>query len=165
MLRRHLKFGIAVALVLVTLALIFIFSLRKQTMFCSVTAMEYSVSDPGYTVAHKVLIDGTYSRRLTGKETFCGTFFISDLGLEQAETATISFVNHVGNPIFYDAYGQPVTTQIYQVWLDEKSNVTIISLFDQFSYENGRITATFSGDRFICIGNKSRTEAIKILHS
>jgi len=73
-------------------------------------AMEYSLEDEALAIPHQVEIEGTYLRRIIGRDSFQGTFYVSGVeGLEYRENnAGFSFEpGRLYSPAFMDEYGQP----------------------------------------------------------
>lgn len=136
------------------------FSIHLQEYDYSATVIEYDLEDPNYVVSHDMVIDGVYSYTLSGRKTFEGMFYISNLNMSHDMRAKITFADSIGKITFYDKVGQPITTPVYQVVIDSDNHPILIKLFDQYKDTGGNVQGVFCGRRFICTETMSREAAI-----
>lgn len=71
------------------------------------TAIEYSPVDETVAIPHQVQIEGTYYRKLIGRDYFLGTFYVSDVEhMVLSEGGTRLFISREnGSPAFPTDYG------------------------------------------------------------
>ena len=129
------------------------------------TAMEYSPVDETVAIPHEVIIEGTYNRVIFGKDTFEGTFYVSDVdGLAYCEN-NVSFriERNPGTPDFRDAYGQPHSTELFEArTLRYFRNLTVM-FADTFELRPDGSSASFNykTGHFLVLHAENREDALK----
>lgn len=134
---------------------------RNEEISWSGTAVEYRMDDMDYMAEHETAIAGTYTHNRAGKWTFEGNFWID--GLDMDLDQRVRLTSKQGEDQFYDAAGQPVSTQVYEVLQSGRS--AVVRLWDEYEADDaGRIRAAMgTGRRFICMGTLSRQDAIILM--
>lgn len=136
---------------------------HSEQISWSGAAVEYDLEDAGYQADHEVTMNGQYSFRRDGTETFEGPFLIS--GLELGKRSRITFAGGVGEAQFYDEAGQPFTAPVSQVIPLPDASGAVVLLYGQYTAEDGQIRSALEGQRFLCLGALTRQEAIDFLDS
>lgn len=162
---KNAKTGVKVMIILVLCLaawFVFLFNIHSQEQDYSATVIEYDLDNPNYVVSHNMVIDGVYSYTHSGRKTFEGKFYISNLNMSSDMRAKITFADSIGKVTFYDKAGQPITTPVYQVVIDSDNHPILIKLFDQYTDTGGNVQGAFCGRRFICVETMSREAAIDL---
>lgn len=137
-------------------------STHSQDYAISATVIEYDLDDPADAVSHELVMDGVYSYTHSGRKTFEGMFYISNLNMSDDMRAKITFEDSIGEITFYDKAGQSMTAPVYQVVIDSDNHPILIKLFDQYQDTGGNVQGVFCGRRFICAETMSREAAIDL---
>ena len=129
------------------------------------TAMEYSPVDERIAIPHEVVIEGTYYHKILGKDSFQGTFYVSDVqGMEYCEgNASLSIGSrNAGPPTFRDEAGQHNTTELFAVYCTQYFNDVAVLFADTYEVEENSISATanYSTGNFLVLNAQSREEAL-----
>ena len=92
---------------------------HSEEVAWSGTAVEYRMDDMDFAADHEAVIQGTYIWNRAGKRTFEGSFWIDGLDIDPDGRAKLTLENkatqYYERTQFYDAAGQPVVTQVYDV--------------------------------------------------
>lgn len=128
-------------------------------------AVEYHYDDMDFTEDHEAVIAGTYTWNRAGKGTFEGSFWIDGLDIDPGGRAKLTLgstkTHYDERAQFYDAAGQPVTTQVYDVLWGAGGQGAVVRLWDEYTKDAEGCHAAFGrGWRFLCVGEMSRTDAI-----
>ena len=129
------------------------------------SAMEYSPVDERVAVPHEVVIEGTYYRKILGKDTFQGTFYVTDVqGMEYSENnASLSVSRRSwGPPTFRDEAGQPHTTELFAIYCTRYFHELAVLFADTYEiHENGiSATANYSTSHFLVLNTENREDSI-----
>lgn len=138
---------------------------HSEEVSWSGTAVEYHADDADYAAAHEAVIAGTYTWNRAGKRTFEGSFWIDGLDIDPDGRAKLTLeskkTHYDERAQFYDAAGQPVTTQVYDVLWGVGGQGAVVRLWDEYYAEDADATFAFGqGRRFLCVGTLSRADAI-----
>lgn len=136
---------------------------RQSRVFRANRLIEYDLEDSNYAVHHDIVMHGVYSYTRSGRKTFEGTLYISDLTMSPDMRAKMTFADSIGEITFYDTAGQLITTPVYQVVIDPDGHPVVIKLFDQYKNTGETVQGLFYGRRFICAETLSRAAAIEYL--
>ena len=131
------------------------------------TAVECRTDDMDFAEDREAVIQGTYTWNRAGKRTFEGSFWIDGLDIDPDGRAKLTLENkeiqYYERTQFYDAAGQPVVTQVYDVLWGVGGQGAAVRLWDEYAEDaKGRHAAFSQGRRFICIGEMSRTDAMTL---
>lgn len=131
-------------------------------------AVEYHSDDMDFAEDRVAVIAGTYTWNRAGKGTFEGSFWIDGLDIDPDGRAKLTLeskkTHYDERAQFYDAAGQPVTTQVYDVLWGTGGQGAVVRLWDEYTKDaEGRRAAFGQGRRFLCIGTLSRTDAIILM--
>lgn len=138
---------------------------HSEEVSWSGTAVEYRMDNMDFAEDHEAVIRGTYTWNRAGKRTFEGSFWIDGLDIDpdgRTKLTLESKKSHYDERVqFYDAAGQPVTTQVYDVLWGVGGQGAVVRLWDEYTRDaKGSYAAFGQGQRFICIGTLSRRDAI-----
>ena len=125
---------------------------------------EFSLAADGAVAEHEIVIDGTYSTILFLKDSFWGTFYVSDVeGL--TETMRVNWElepSRWHHAYFQDYAGQPHSTEIVKLFFDR--NFENVALQFATKYEKNGDTLKIAADNdksnFLVIGAKNKEEAL-----
>ena len=128
------------------------------------TAIEYSPVDETVAIPHEVIIKGIYNRVIFGKDTFEGTFYISDVeGLTYLEN-NVSFriERNPGTPDFRDAYGQPHSTELFEAHASRYFRNLTVMFADTFEKRPDGSSASFNYNtgHFLVLHAQNREDAL-----
>lgn len=131
------------------------------------TAIEYSLTDEAVAVPHEVFIEGKYYTKLLGKDSFTGTFYVSDIkNLDIDMQAEFEFEPRFRyyNPQFGYPLQLPKITEIGVVFFDRNFNSLAFQLAYEYIEKAGGISMSCRDDEsnFIVLGTNDRDEALKI---
>ena len=140
---------------------------HSEEVSWSGTAVEYRMDDMDFAEDHEAVIRGTYTWNRAGKRTFEGDFWIDGLDIDPDGRAKLTLeskkTHYDERTQFYDAAGQPVVTQVYDVLWGVGGQGAAVRLWDEYAEDaKGRHAAFSQGRRFICIGEMSRTDAMTL---
>jgi hypothetical protein len=138
---------------------------HSEEVSWSGTAVEYRMDNMDFAEDHEAVIRGTYTWNRAGKRTFEGDFWIDGLDIDpdgRTKLTLESKKSHYDERVqFYDAAGQPVTTQVYDVLWGVGGQGAVVRLWDEYTRDaKGSHAAFGQGQRFICIGTLSQRDAI-----
>lgn len=138
---------------------------RSEEVAWSGTAVEYRMDDMEFAADREAIIQGRYTWNRAGKGTFEGDFWIDGLDIDPGGRAKLTLeskrTHYDERAQFYDAAGQPVTTQVYDVLWGAGGQGAVVRLWDEYIKDAEGSHGTFGqGRRFLCIGTLSRTDAI-----
>ena len=128
------------------------------------TAIEYSPVDETIAIPHEVILEGTYNRVIFGKDTFEGTFYISDVeGLENIpNNVSFRIVRSPGTPDFRDAYGQPHGTELFEAHASRYFRNLTVMFADSFEKRPDGSSASFNYNtgHFLVLHAQNREDAL-----
>lgn len=138
---------------------------HSEEVSWSGAAVEYHSDDMDFAEDHEAVIAGTYTWNRAGKRTFEGSFWIDGLDIDPDGRVKLTLeskkTHYDERAQFYDAAGQLVTTQVYDVLWGAGSQGAVVRLWDEYTKDaEGGHAAFGQGRRFLCIGTLSRTDAI-----
>lgn len=159
---RGFIFGFAVVILVLNLVIL---ALTPQQTPIRYTGMEtaYDPQDESFAEEHTVTIDGTLTKSMFGKPQFLGTFYVD--GVERlTEDMTLELTRENGrwNGGFRDAVGRFVTVGIADMEADKNFGDMIVIFWDRFEQSGDQVRAAVDPEnaRFLCVGAKSRYQAI-----
>lgn len=129
----------------------------------TVPAMEYSLADPDYAVAHTVTVKGHDTRNLLGRGKFVGTFDVSGIDNGEFHAAHVKFPMPADcfNCFFSEPHGYTATQEVFSLTADPDWTSFSALLMDVTEI-GGRRSGYFDAaiGRFLVSGTPSRTEAL-----
>ena len=156
--------AIAVFLIALTVLLRLAAPFPKEISYRG-TAIEYSPVDASVAIPHEVIIEGTYNRVIFGKDTFQGVFYISDVqGLEYCENnASLIIDRKPGGLDFRDPYGQPHSTELFEVHTSRYLSDVAVMFADVFEQRPDGSSASFNykTGHFVVLRAQTREDALK----
>ena len=130
------------------------------------TDYEFSLAADGAVAEHEVLIDGTYSASLFLKDSFRGTFYVSDVeGLLEGTKVYFTFEpTTCYRPLFSDAYGQPHSSEIAELVFESNFEQLAIVFTTHYEKTEDGIRSGYSKaeSNFLVLGAVNKEEALKV---
>lgn len=162
---RRWKWLLIFAVLCLALFLIVWYKPHREQISWLGTAVEYRIDDTDFAEDHEAVIAGTYTWNRAGKRTFEGSFWIDGLDIDPDGRVKLTLeskkTHYDERAQFYDAAGQPVWTQVYDVLWGIGGQGAVVRLWDEYRKDaEGGHAAFGQGRRFLCIGTLSRTDAI-----
>ena len=115
--------------------------------------IEYSTVDSEISIKHDIAIEGIYYDNALGRDSFQGTFYISDIEGIGKNLNNVHFdfnPQYRYCPIFYNDYGEPIGSGIAQIFFDKNFSVLAV----QLTGTNG------DSSRFLVLNAADRKDAL-----
>lgn len=128
------------------------------------TAYEFSLAADGAVAEHEVVIDGTYSTSLFLKDSFYGTFYVSNVeGLTEDMYVNWRFEpNRWHHAYFLDYAGQAHTTEIVKLFFDRNLENVALQFATKYEIDGDilKVAADNENSSFMVIGAANKEEAL-----
>ena len=151
--KRRVLSLVTVFTLLVILALVAVLIRIPTSIDYSGQIIEYSTVDSEISIKHDIAIERIYYDNALGRDSFQGTFYISDIEGIGKNLNNVHFdfnPQYRYCPIFYNDYGEPIGSGIAQILFDKNFSVLAV----QLAGTNG------DSSRFLVLNAADRKDAL-----
>lgn len=120
--KRRVLSLVTVFTLLVILALVAVLIRIPTSIDYSGQIIEYSTVDSEISIKHDIAIEGIYYDNALGRDSFQGTFYISDIEGIGKNLNNVHFdfnPRYRYCPVFYNDYGEPIGSGIAQIFFNK----------------------------------------------